>query len=61
MENEKPNAAEHAAAGAGVGAAGVTTSVGIIGVSTAIAAPPFSLVIGAIGGLVWWGIKKLDE
>lgn len=61
MENEKPNAVEHAVAGAGVGVAGVTTSAGLIGVSAAIAALPFSIVIGVLGGLAWWGVKTIAK
>ena len=38
-QKKESGAAEHAIAGAAVGAAGVTTSVGLIGVSTAIATP----------------------
>lgn len=57
MENEKPSATEKAVIGAGVGAAGVTGSVGIIGVATAVAALPISLVVGVIGGLIWWAVS----
>jgi hypothetical protein len=58
-EEKKWGAAEHAVAGAGVGAAGVGTSVGLIGLSAGIAALPISIVIGLVGGLAWWGVKKL--
>jgi hypothetical protein len=39
----------------------VGTSAGLIGLTASIAALPISLVIGAVGGLAWWGIKKLTE
>ena len=45
----------------GIGAAGVGNSIGLIGLSAGIAALPVSIVIGVVGGLVWWGIKKLAE
>jgi hypothetical protein len=61
QNDEKWGAAEHAVAGAGVGAAGVGSSVGLIGLSAGIAALPVSIVIGVVGGLAWWGIKKLTE
>jgi hypothetical protein len=60
-QEEKWGAAEHAAVGAGIGAAGVGNSVGLIGLSAGIAALPISIVIGAVGGLAWWGIKKIAE
>jgi len=60
-QEEKWGAAEHAAVGAGVGAAGVGSSVGLIGLSVGIAALPISIVIGVVGGLAWWGIKKIAE
>jgi hypothetical protein len=64
MDNyeEKPEewgAAEHAAVGAGVGAAGVGNSIALIGLSTGLAALPISIVIGAVGGLAWWAARKL--
>ena len=58
---EKWGAAEHAAVGAGVGAAGVGNSVALIGLSTGLAALPIFVVLGALGGLVWWGIRKITE
>jgi hypothetical protein len=58
---EKWGAKEHAAVGAGVGAAGVGSSVGIIGLSAGLAALPISIVVGVVGGLVWWGVKKIAE
>jgi len=61
QQEEKWGASEHVITGAGVGAAGVGTSAGLIGLAASIAALPFSIVIGAVGGLAWWGIKKLTE
>jgi hypothetical protein len=61
QNDEKWGATEHVAVGAGVGAAGVGTSAGLIGLTASIAALPLSIVIGAVGGLAWWGIKKLTE
>jgi hypothetical protein len=61
QSQEKWGAAEHVAVGAGVGAAGVGTSAGLIGLSATIAVFPISIVIGAVGGLAWWGFKKLTE
>jgi hypothetical protein len=55
---EKWGATEHALVGAGVGAAGVGNSIGLIGLSAGIAALPVSLVIGVAGGLLWWAVKK---
>jgi hypothetical protein len=57
-EDKDWGATEHAAVGAGVGAAGVGSSIGLIGLSAGIAALPVSIVAGAIGGLVWWVAKK---
>ena len=51
-------AAEHAAVGAGVGAAGVAQSVALIGLSGFAALPVF-IVLGAVGGLAWWGVRKI--
>lgn len=61
QQDEKWGVSEHVITGAGVGAAGVGTSAGLIGLTASIAALPFSIVIGAVGGLAWWGIKKLTE
>jgi hypothetical protein len=51
----------YALTGAGVGAAGAGSSVGLIGLSAGLATLPVTLVVGAIGGLIWWAAKKLDE
>jgi len=59
QENDKKwGATEHAVVGAGVAAAGVGNSIGLIGLSAGLAALPVSIVAGAIGGLVWWAAKK---
>jgi hypothetical protein len=51
----------YALTGAGVGAAGAGSSIGLIGLSAGVAALPVSLVVGAVGGLIWWATKKLGE
>ena len=61
QKEEKWGVSEHVLTGAGVGAAGVGSSAGLIGLSLSVAALPISIVIGAVGGLAWWGIKKLTE
>jgi hypothetical protein len=53
-------ATEHAAIGAGVGAAGVAQSVALIGLAALPVLPVF-IVVGALGGLAWWGAKKVAE
>jgi hypothetical protein len=58
-KQEKWGATEHALVGAGVGAAGVGNSIGLIGLSAGLAALPISIVVGAIGGLAWWTFKKI--
>ncbi len=60
-EDKKWGASAHVIAGAGVGAAGVGSAAGLIGLSLSVAALPVSIVIGAVGGLAWWGIRKLTE
>lgn len=52
--------AQHAAVGAGVGAAGVAQTVAMIGLS-GLAVLPVFVVLGAVGGLAWWGIRKIAE
>jgi len=56
---EKWGAKEHALVGAGVGAAGVGNSIGLIGLSAGLAALPISIVVGAIGGLAWWAARTI--
>ena len=58
---EKWGATEHALVGAGVGAAGVGESIGLIGLSAGLTVLPISIVVGALGGLAWWAAKKLAE
>jgi hypothetical protein len=53
-------ATEHAAIGAGVGAAGVAQSVALIGLAALPVLPVF-IVVGALGGLAWWGVRKISE
>jgi hypothetical protein len=52
-------ASEHAIVGAGVGVAGIGNSIGLIGLSAGLAALPVSIVVGAVGGLVWWAARKM--
>lgn len=56
-QNDNWDAAGHALAGAGVGAAGAAQSIAIVGLSILPVLPVF-IVLGAIGGLAWWGIRK---
>jgi hypothetical protein len=60
-QEEKWGVKEHALAGAGVGAAGVTNSIAFIGLSTGLAVLPIGIVVGLVGGLVWWGVTKIVE
>ena len=57
--DEKWGAKEHALVGAGVGAAGVGESIGLIGLSMGLTVLPISIVMGAIGGLAWWAVRKI--
>ena len=57
-EDKEWGAREHAIVGAGIGAAGVGNSIGLIGISAGLAALPVSIVAGAIGGLLWWAVRK---
>jgi len=59
QQEEKWGATEHALVGAGVGAAGVGNSIGLIGLSAGLAVLPISIVMGALGGLAWWAAKKV--
>lgn len=63
MENQQEEkewgAAEHVVVGAAVGGAGVGNSIGLIGLSAGLTVLPISIVMGALGGLVWWGAKKI--
>jgi hypothetical protein len=58
-KDEKWGATEHAIVGAGVGAAGVGNSIGLIGLSAGLAVLPVSIVAGAVGGLLWWAARKM--
>ena len=59
-QQEKPwGPGEYALVGAGVGAAGVGNSVALIGLSAGLAALPFSILIGIVGGLAWWAVKTV--
>lgn len=53
-QEEQWGPAQHAAMGAGVGAAGVAQSVAMIGLA-GLAVLPVFVVVGALGGLAWWG------
>ena len=56
QEEKNSGAAEHVVVGAGVGAAGAGTSIALIGL-TALPLLPVFIVIGAAGGLAWWGAR----
>ena len=58
---EKWGPKSYAAVGAGVSLAGLGESAGFIGLSTTLALVPACLVVGVVGGLVWWGIKRVME
>jgi hypothetical protein len=56
QKDTEPGVTEHAVVGAGVGAAGAGTSIALIGL-TALPLLPVFIVIGAAGGLAWWGAR----
>lgn len=58
-QEEKWGAAEHALIGGLVGGAGVGNSIGLIGLSTGLAVLPISIVMGVVGGLVWWAVRPI--
>lgn len=58
QEEKKWGAAEHVVVGAAIGGAGVGNSIGLIGLSAGLAVLPISIVMGAVGGLAWWVVKK---
>ena len=60
QQEQKSGAAEHAAVGAGIGGAGVATSVALVGLAALPLLPVF-LVAGALGGLAWWGAKQAGK
>jgi hypothetical protein len=59
-QDKKWDATDHAVTGAAVGAAGVAQSIAIVGLSAAALLPVF-IVVGALGGLAWWGVRKIAE
>ncbi len=60
-QHEEWGAGEYALVGAGVGGAGVANSVGLIGVSAGLAALPFCIGAGLLGGLAWWVGKNVRK
>jgi hypothetical protein len=46
--------------GAGVGGAGAAQSIAILGF-WALPVLPVFIVLGALAGLAWWGIRKIAE
>jgi predicted lipid-binding transport protein (Tim44 family) len=54
-------ATEHALIGGLVGGAGVGNSIALIGLSTGLAVLPISIVMGVVGGLVWWGVRTIAK
>jgi hypothetical protein len=60
-DDEKWGAKAYAAVGIGVSLAGLGESAGFIGLSTTLALIPACIVVGVIGGLLWWGITRLAE
>jgi hypothetical protein len=61
QQDEEWGATEHALVGAGVGLAGVGNSIALIGLSTGLAVLPISIVMGVVGGLVWWGVRTIAK
>jgi hypothetical protein len=61
QENKEWGAGEHALVGAGVGAAGVGSSIGLIGLAAGLAVLPISIIMGVVGGLAWWGAKNIAK
>jgi hypothetical protein len=55
---EKPDAGKHALIGATVGAAGIAQTVAFTGTAI-LAVMPVFIVLGAIGGLVCWGVRTI--
>lgn len=58
---EKWGPKAYAVVGAGVSLAGLSESAGFIGLATTLALVPACIVVGMIGGLIWWGVKSLAE
>ena len=61
QQEEDWGAAEHALIGGLVGGAGVGNSIGLIGLTTGLAALPISIVIGVVGGLAWWAVRAISK
>ena len=61
QKDEKWSAKDCAFVGALVGGAGVGNSAGLIGLSATLSLMPACLVVGAVGGLLWWGVKSLID
>jgi hypothetical protein len=61
QDEEKWGPKAYAVVGIGVSLAGLGESAGFIGLATTLSLIPACIVVGAIGGLVWWGIKSLAE
>jgi hypothetical protein len=61
QNDEKWGAKDFAFVGALVGGAGVGNSAGLIGLSATVSLMPVCLVVGAVAGLAFWGVKKLIE
>ena len=59
-QEQKSGAAQHAAVGAGIGGAGVASSVALVGLAALPLLPVF-LIAGAVGGLAWWGVKEAGK
>ena len=58
-KKESLNFTECLLTGAGVGAAGLGSSAGFIGLATTLACAPIAIGIGVAGGLAWWGVREL--
>ena len=49
----------YALTGAGVGAAGAGSTVGLMGLATGLAVLPITVAVGVVGGLAWWAARSL--
>jgi len=58
--NEKSSLAQYVLIGAGLCGAGAAQSVAIVGLWVLPVLPVF-IVLGALAGLAWWGIRKIAE
>ncbi len=59
--DEKWSAKDFAFIGALVGGAGVGNSAGLIGLAATASLMPVCLVVGAVAGLAFWGVKRIIE